>query len=366
MIFSVKNCSPSQYGDESNEFRALSNLLRSHGDRNNLVFFDKNTIRDIINSPMFCKIDRCIAVDIFDTMSEYQQLLNLFDIIVEIDFCYSGCNIISQGDKSVIKLDTSYFNLFTSVNPVVFLAENSLDIDVYLKMGGFYVKEYGINTRITFDGRSGGGSQVKRIYDSLKNSDLFCLCIVDNDKKHPSGSEGSTSAQFSIHDRGLNGKTFVKILDVHEIECLLPLNIIETVLREENYSSEYIDNYDLLARIARNNPELRLFLDHKNGISLKKAIELDSVYGPFYLDAFNHYNGFKNKDCISEKECSDCGNCLEVKGFGENLLKNFVKHINEVNIKALNVDKGGYPYWIEIGKLVANWGCAFPSRKARS
>lgn len=366
MIFVIKNCYPDQYENDIIKQQALSNLLRSHAYRCNLVFAEKKLFEKIIDSSLYGCADKKFASDILDSLREHYQLLEIFSFSVEIDFEFSGMEVIDDNQKKIIKLGYAFFSDNKRTSSMIFLSENTLDIKLYEKIGTFFLKKNSIGTSIDFSPHNGGGSQTKDSYIDFKKDNKLCLCIIDTDKKHPSGSEGSTALRFKHRERGLHGTTFVKVLDVHEVECLIPLKIVEDVLRNNSYPSDIIDHFDKISKVSSNIQNFRDFFDHKKGINLKEAIEIDRKYGSFYSDAFLPKNGFEGRKCLSDRECLECGSCLEIKGFGSDLLAHSVEILDKKNLINLSVESRMYNHWNNIGMLVANWGCVPPERRVRS
>lgn len=366
MLFVLKNCHPAQYEDDFDKHVALSNLLRSHGFRYNLVFGDRKIFEEVLHSKTYGKEDKLFANNILESYREYGQLIDFFNHIVEIDFDFSGVKSTIVSDKAHIRMGYGLFTNNDRTMPTMFLSENPVDVDFYKKIGEPFSKVKRVNTGINFTPFNGGGSQTKDFYQKFKNDKKICLCIIDTDKKHPAGGEGSTAGRFRREERNLNDTVFVKVLDVHEIECLIPLEVIEKTLIHNKSSSAVIDNLDSIKSISFKHPRFRHFFDHKKGIDLKKAIHLDVTHGEHYLPAILEDKKTKTYNCLNQKKCHGCNSCYEINGFGENLLAHSLLVLERENLRTLTIDPALSIYWDNIGKLVLNWGCIPPEKRVRS
>ncbi|MEI8704478.1 hypothetical protein [Pseudoalteromonas sp. B62] len=77
-------------------------------------------------------------------------------------------------------------------------------------------------------------------------------------------------------------------------------------------------------------------------------------------------NRFSQMACLKNKVCHDCGNCPEIAGLGEHILKNVNEHIANMHLRKLSIDLDILPHWKDIGQLMLSWGCIPKSRVSRA
>lgn len=107
------------------------------------------------------------------------------------------------------------------------LTENFNDGRLFNEITYRYMKNNKIppKLQLSFFNRLGGGVTISDVYNQEKNSGShLCITIIDSDKKHPTGDEGSTAKGFRKH---LNKKWTYSghhiMKDLSEIENLLPV-----------------------------------------------------------------------------------------------------------------------------------------------
>lgn len=187
------------------------------------------------------------------------------------------------------------------------------------------------------------------------------MCLLDNDKKHPKGPFGSTSKAFGKEKFSKTG--MVKILDVHEIESLIPLETLEFSTTNSVTRSKTIN---FLKSSLKNHEEIKFYFDHKKGLELKTAFELDKLHGPFWIPLLKQSRDIERSDCLDEEKCVCKESCMKVDGLGENILSKSIEFIQKGNLQIYTPQLPPLleSHWIEIGKLLFSWCCG-PSKKTR-
>jgi hypothetical protein len=371
MLIEVINCDPSTFGsNDIDRISSLNNLIHSHGYKHNIVIGSKKTIKGIMISPCLQQPSLLFINDIYDSLSEYTQFKTKVDFFMIVDFVYDGCprfEIDANNIKNMI-VSYKYFSSHENLSPIKLLTENITDHDIYNKIALSKIKGSDLDLPFKVDFQNGGGSQIKTNYNYFKNRNTVCLCIVDTDKKHPCGNEGTTSASFSKTERKYHSSAYVKILDAHEIESYIPHNIIREVLMEKDDNAELISSFDMLMRLEKIDPRVRLYFDYKEGINLKKAIELDCKHGDFWLPILGTEAYFSAKPCLKTKKCDDCGTCPKIIGYGDRILSSSLKKIETMTPHKLAecVKDPLHELWIDIKKQIISWGCIPVGRLSRS
>lgn len=152
--------------------------------------------------------------------------------------------------------------------PTCLLGENLSDCKWFKAMGEYYGLYKGLGHNLQFEEVSGGGSQTGRLYgERFKNCNQLSLCIIDSDKKIHGDTWGDTAQNLQEHHRNLSKSmdciyVFYEILEVHEIENLLPSNLIEFAL---NNQKQKIPSDISNLRNLQNNPNSNdwMYLDVK-------------------------------------------------------------------------------------------------------
>lgn len=366
MIFNIVNCEPSKYKDDHDRHLALCNLLASHGKRHNIVVSDKNTIEEIINCDLYVGSYLMFAYDIKDSLREYSSLLGKLAVHAEIDFSSKENSCQKINGNYIFKL--SYINFSDPANSgaIDLLTENGNDFLFYNLITEYYSKHMSRERlQVKFNESLGAGSHCKPEFNRLKNQKKLLLCIIDNDKKHPQRKEGSTSSVFTKEDREYNGNNLAFVLKVREVESLIPSRTMEHVIVKK--SKDNIVKLDNFLIFHKKHPDFKIYFDHKAGLSLREAIDLDNKYGQFWMNILAESKEMSHKQCFKDKVCTDCGSCPVVEGFGDSLLSHIISESRTENlIKFFNkIDDNIVEYWNEIGFTMMSWGCSGNSRVPR-
>lgn len=349
MLFKIENCYPNTYINNLDKLRALENLINTNGLRKNIVFLDRSNINDIKNSNIYSASTKNFVIDIENQRREYGAILRKLAVYSIVDFNFKGVQCTRKIDQWVIKIGYDFFCDPENISPINLVTEGKLDFDFYSLIAEYYTKYLSpIRLEVKFKFNNGGGSQSKPIFDSLVNEGKIVLCIIDSDKSHPNKGEGSTSSVFTASDREYNGKDLAHIIDVREIETLIPLKAIETTLS----SNDQVDTFEEIKFLNTSSPQFRRYFDHKDGLNLESVINIDNDHGDFWLPALSNISRFSNKECLKDSLCHKCNNCPKIIGFGDNMLKRVVASLSISNLKRLNIEPEVISHWENIGKLM--------------
>lgn len=157
------------------------------------------------------------------------------------------------------------------------------------------------------------------------------------------------------------------IINAHEIESIIPLQMILDMMngQDSTYGSDTISNAEELRIYS--NTDFRRFFDHKNGISLKTAIEYDLNNGEdYWLNFFSHNASMK--ECYKDKLCHNCNSCPVIKGLGDRLLNSIVLFLQRNNTRKYSTTMEEFilTEWEKIGRELLSWGCTPATRVSRS
>ncbi|CNE42803.1 hypothetical protein [Yersinia intermedia] len=348
---------------------SINNLLTSYREGKHIIiapipFLDK--IRDA--NTIFSEIVRNSAGHASEQQYDYRSLLNDINFFIEVDFSSPSKCDPQKVNQNTEKLVLGYQNFTDSSKTqlTTLMGENLNDVDFYKFMAEKYkyVKKLSAYKSV-YNAVGGGGGSTKAVFDNIVDKGGLCLCILDNDIKHPDGKHGSTSQKF-LDDKNmkLNGKYI--IIKQNEAECLIPLHLIDLVAQENGINYVFINNLDNLRKLIQFDPNIRTFFDHKEGIDVKKALKIDGQKRPYWAHIIKNAPGIKKNKCVSRLECHCETPCLFVGGFSEKLLVQTIKIIEKHKKPLLikNYEQEIEDEWINIGKHIFSWSCA-PIDKAR-
>lgn len=243
----------------------------------------------------------------------------------------------------------------------VLLAENQNDIFFYSRLAEIAATfaKWG-NVSIRCEGRGGGGNTLAEEYLVLQNAqNRLCFCISDSDKKYPAGALGQTAQRVVDANDLLVPTTEYYILQVREIENMVSPKLYESMNDRDAQRQHVVAT---LIRVEQHSQTVLDHFDMKDGLNL---CELDT--GNDFSNWWNHeLELLRNAgipliaECINPGSANDSCQCYVLRGFGQNVLKNFNSVIMEkqsahhifsnLSIRHRNL-------WTELGCLIASWCC---------
>jgi hypothetical protein len=344
----------------------IDNLLRSFQEKKHILISDREFFKTIIEyeGDIYNYRAKSTASDAMYGQIEYTNLLKSVNFYVIVDFSIKGNQQQwnENGDLTTLTVGPKYFNDSSKLQFPNIIFENLSDNDFYKIIVKHFAKSIKAgNCMVACNAINGGGGTTKDVFDRLSNNNEIVLCLIDNDKKHPKGPAGSTSKAFGKDKFNRTG--MVKILDVHEIESLIPIDTIESSIQLTVESSKTIN---FLRNTCMMDESIKFFFDHKKGLDLRTAIELDHKHGEYWVPLIKASKIVNSSNCLEEKECHCKDPCINIVGLGDNVLTKSVDFINKGNMNAYkpNLSPGLETYWFDIGRLLFSWCCG-PYRKAR-
>lgn len=130
------------------------------------------------------------------------------------------------------ELSIDFFKNSSTIQPPTLLCENLNDTQFYFALCEEY---FGVDYLNKKNARGGGGSSTAdNLEQIVNNKDSFCLCIVDSDIKYPGSGNGGT--YDAIVNKGLIPYPTYEVfkLFVHEIENLIPIEIIGKHIKKKD------------------------------------------------------------------------------------------------------------------------------------
>ncbi|EIO5099441.1 hypothetical protein [Vibrio parahaemolyticus] len=354
----IKNNTQQNYG----KIEAINNLLIANFHRKHIVIFNRKELCFIIdNQPIFGYASAVHAQDILYSITGTGALLNKFSVRIEVSFSDSKeYSLIERDRKEIITISYKKLRNPEFLSTPILLGEHLNDAKLYHKFSELYLNLErdldGIKINISPD--HGGGSSTIDKFIHLAEGDKMCFCILDSDKKFPEDLEKDTSKAFKERYRKIVNLSKAKVIEAHEIESIIPDNIIQDVILDKRYDKEFIDRIDHIKSLNTN----RKYLDHKNGINLKSAIDFNNKNNSkHWLDIFAKMEGVSKLDCFKNLKCTNCKSCVEIKGLGDNILSNTVDYIYNsagINKYRNTISDNIIEEWQHFAFDVIYWGAA--------
>lgn len=239
-------------------FDAVESLTSAMARGEHYILGKRETLRRLIASGQLGR--RAIAVLnwIVANYSFVSSLPSKINASITVEYCDAGCERIASDRWRISVAEIAR----SGVRPVVLLAENSVDAEIYV----FAARHYLIDSRfgevnVNAEPRNGNGSGVAAEFEAIAGRRLeWCLCITDSDLNCPEA------------DYGINSKNTSKVLDRHawvishentisrELENEMPRSVLNEVLSERG-----IEIYPYMARLMPILPDAFSFSDIKKG-----------------------------------------------------------------------------------------------------
>lgn len=250
------------------------------------------------------------------------------------------------------------------------LGENLNDCDFYESIATYYCSKHGIKgLQIRFHHENGGGNTICHVLKKcVQNDKSTTLCIVDSDKKYGISKEYPQSP--ALGDTCLNAQEvsnalkhsnpfpphMLYILDVHEVENLIPIAILQMLKQTE--LPDMRDGLDRLkSLIAVHDGEPILYYDFKDGFPYIKGLPQRAYWKQVLLEL-----GYTEENMPPyDKKCDKLGNESNIvfpKLSNNNLLFRAITVLRAMNISSLSLESYLEPIWENLGQLMLTWGCA--------
>lgn len=297
-------------------------------------------------------------------VSEQKMILDRTPRYCKIVADYDGESVIKDAGKRIllVKASESAYKDLTSKS--IMLAENEDDISFYKLLGRYYVQTNDLgNIAIDFDSRNGGGSTICNVLKGIiQEKNRMCLCIVDSDKKYGGATPGGTMSRVKEIVDGVCQEYFeVVFLGIHEIENLIPMNIIEDIINRIGSKSNGLEFMKFLIAKDDSRESPIFYFDIKRGIP-RNAFCLDETADE---EAKRRYRGLELYRNYWRAFVEEFG--VDFEGEGDKLVAGICERTLEHAMTCFEVIKQKpKPYfldsyleevWNEIGEKVYCWGC---------
>lgn len=367
MLIEIINTQGIDLNDEKTH-SFLHNIFCAFREGKHLIIADEEFLRNVSALKELGSLTCNTACSLISKSREYKQLKNIVDYYCIVDMKNPNPSPTQTLDeRNFFSVGYSYFNDSEKIQQTKLLCEDINDFKLYSQIVKFFrytIQMQGVDVKLEIC--NGGGANTISNFEKIRARKLFCICLLDSDKKHPKAGLGSTASKFNTKTDSPLCKHFV--IEPHEIESLIPLKIIEECLMNKTISNAYILSLEQAQAITNYRPETKLYFDHKEGFTVEKILEIESKYKDgFWKDAIANAPGLKKKGCISTLECKCNPSCLALPGFGTGLLEAGTKVIERMTHIKLNeaIPAILMAQWQEIGSKLFSWGCS-PSNRTRT
>lgn len=348
---------------------AIENILRSFAENKHLLIAHKDFFNAIIfeDQGIFSASTKSTASEALKGLREYKAILGLVSFYVSVNFEIIDTTFrwINFGDKDKFECGPLFFNDSSQLQKTKIVCENPLDSDFFNIIAMHFAQNADLSRcAINYNALNGGGGSTKDIFDRTVQNNEITFCIVDNDKMHPRAPHGGTSTHFL--GKKTNKSGMIKILDVHEIESLVPIETIECVLQDLKLMGRKKESLEFFKAICAIDESAKFYFDHKKGFDLKTAWDLDNTHGNYWRNIITKLKENQKCECINLKHCNCKPSCLTYEGFGDGLLTNTIKYIQKGNLRQYkpSLTPQLNDKWQDLGRSFFSWGCG-PYKRTR-
>lgn len=338
MIIIIKE-NPNLAADRNGKLRALENILIASGECKHLLWMPTHVVESLLGIEDLSGYAKRVLFELKSFVREIRGIERVFDFYVVVDF--DDAQRLDDSKAGELVVGYAHFKDSSSTQKCSFLTENLRDAEAFKIGAEAYLCRHRLLSahKVSLRLAGGGGSSTYDSYlDSIKE-DAFFLCVIDSDLKHPKGAKGSTATRFNGVAQGLQGKSYLKILDCHEIENIIPEKIALV-------ASDGKLEQGLIFKRGKAK-KYRVFPDHKSGLCVSAAQELDEKHSDEFWKEFY-------ADAKVGKQI------WLIPPLGDNFLSNSLRIMAETStVKLLEmIDEHEDELWWATSRLVASWGMA--------
>lgn len=245
------------------EIAVVDLLAQSHRKEKNFIFGDRNIIADLAKSSQISRLSRAVFLTISGGYAYLLPQANLVKrriVIANVP----GVSVVNEGLRKNIVMPLLCLDNKSFINGVVVYFENRSDEDVYRAIVERVKTDRGM-TRVGFSmcSRGGGGdTTASELQGSLRGGEIS-ICVVDSDIKAPGRAVGATAKKILKTVAAGGELTALHIVNVHEVENLIPPEIYEI----NSAHPELMSIVSELRKIhADGRGDVYLYFDYKKGL----------------------------------------------------------------------------------------------------
>lgn len=298
-------------------------------------------------------VSAAIYRDLINHYSESRMIIESVEKIIVIGLGMT-CELPAFVNSKACRINLSEKCDYEFDNVCSLIAENLDDCKFYMYIGQHYLnllKLKGVHIRFQFE--NGAGSTISDVLKTRVLEDQkISLCIVDSDFKHGkttkypnSPGRGETANKLLRTERELRKQEEITpfevyCLDVHEVENLIPISILEKLCLDCPPMNEGLDVLKEL-RVIRNGEPV-FYYDLKKGIESSKT---DLAYSAYWDEIIAESGVASN---VSIHRTKVLRSALEILPLDYSVeLECYMEKV-----------------WKIIGSKVYSWGCAKLPKRA--
>lgn len=341
---------------------ALEMLALNRRKCRNLIYAPKSVLEDLMKRTCFSDIVKKTFQALFNRSVEIKLYFNAVNRYVKIVSEITGERVSIIDGKEECKITLKELAECDVSNYTALITENLDDGRLYKLMGRYYEFENGLyRIPVEFEDKMGGGDTTAKLLElEVEKHERMCLCIVDSDKRFRDDTHGVTMQKIEQFCEGKKQDIWkVILLDVHEIENLLPIYWMKNASQDIEHASKTISFFNYLVSKHTDNNQPLFFFDIKEGIKRERFICIDTQ-NP---DRVKQYRKSENYRKYWRKYIEEYGIIIEdvsdihiVNGVSKNILSK-VLNIYEGEASFDDIEEYLVPKWRDIGKEIFDWGC---------
>jgi hypothetical protein len=215
---------------------------------------------------------------------------------------------------------------------------------------------------------NGGGNRILPCFQSaIAARQRFTFAITDSDKKHPNDTSGEVSRHCANSAKEAQWICKHVELPCHEIENLLPLNLIVDAINSSSENASLKVAIDRIVGMGEKRVEALRYTDLKNGIfgRVSTTSELNVDRRTFWKSVIRDC-GYAKEICEGECDNTSC-QCTIHPGLGTHVVQHFLDHCShqseQKQVERMNTSPHAAD-WLAVGKAVFDWGIADPVCRA--
>lgn len=339
---------------------AIINVLCAYREGKHLVLSDAAFLQKITDHSALGNLTCNTARNLKSKIIEYNQLKSKLTYFCKVDLSSNSYEAEQENIKdNFFVVGYPYFNDSANIQITKLLCEDVNDAKLYDLISNYYRLSNGLSgVDVKFEIMNGGGANTKKNFELIKYNQKLCLCLLDSDKSHPKSSLGSTASKFTQKIDSAICKHY--ILEPHEVESLIPLDIIREGLADKTIKNDYVFAYEQTMAVTIYEPRAKLYFDHKNGLTINNAMYMDDKYNDeFWQDILKNSKNLKRKGCLKKMHCECTPPCIAIPGFGSGLLDSGTSIIKKMSHQKISqiLPSLLLNEWVNIGLKLMSWGC---------
>lgn len=326
-----------------------------------LVSASKKSFLELIQIP---------RLDEFSLVSKYTQgvhsLYDSLEFFVVLVSNHAQVCSMQQFAKKYVVMDVSEISDIKQIHNNYLVCENVKDCDFYVLFAKRLLADKLGNTyRLNVLNSNGGGGTIVDVLKS--NQEYSCLVICDSDKKYPECRNGQTLEGVLDYFKTQYGhRLWMYALHVHEIENLVPLNLLEFVVKRDKQHKKSLNSLKSIKDSVLKNDFLKYF-DFKKGLGgglLRQIKEKDSPFFEKCCRVLLQTNK-KQHDIDKAVEKRNVAKSKDaeqplINGLSDGILREALDYLqnNVENRQLLDMEDFQKEDWHAIANMVWSLGCS--------